>query len=313
MDYVEQFLETLIAEKGLSVNSIAAYKKDIQDFYLYLSKVNKKVTEVDKLLMQNFIVFLKKDRVLAPRSISRKMSAIKTFYSFLESENIIENNPATSIKTPKHDLALPKVLAVEQIKQMIDFYKGDHDHQSIRAIAMIQLLYSTGLRISELITLNLEDIRMNHTNKSDTYHFNIKGKGNRERVVLIDKLTYQGLMQYLKIRHLFLSKNQNNQYLFCSRSKIGHMTRQNFGLILKAIAVKCGLEPRSVSPHILRHSFASHMLEGGADLRALQALLGHVDISTTQIYTHLQYEHLDQVIKTKHPLANQNLSTSENQ
>ena len=304
MEYVEQFLETLVAEKGLSGNSIIAYKKDIQDFYVYLSKANKAVIEVDKILMQNFIVFLKKERLLAARSISRKVSAIKTFYSFLESENIITHNPTTAIKTPKHDLTLPKVLSVSQIKQMIDFYKGDQDHQSIRAVAMIQLLYSTGLRISELITLSLEDIKMSNANKSDTYHFNIKGKGNRERVVLVDKLTYQGLVQYLKIRHLFLSRNQNNQYLFCSRSKIGHMTRQNFGLILKGIALKCGLEPSSVSPHILRHSFASHMLEGGADLRALQSLLGHVDISTTQIYTHLQYEHLDQVIKTKHPLSN---------
>jgi integrase/recombinase XerD len=304
MEYVEQFLETLVAEKGLSGNSIIAYKKDIQDFYVYLSKANKAVIEVDKILMQNFIVFLKKERLLAARSISRKVSAIKTFYSFLESENIVTYNPTTAVKTPKHDLTLPKVLSVSQIKQMIDFYKGDQDHQSIRAVAMIQLLYSTGLRISELITLSLEDIKMSNANKSDTYHFNIKGKGNRERVVLVDKLTYQGLVQYLKIRHLFLSRNQNNQYLFCSRSKIGHMTRQNFGLILKGIALKCGLEPSSVSPHILRHSFASHMLEGGADLRALQSLLGHVDISTTQIYTHLQYEHLDQVIKTKHPLAN---------
>ncbi len=305
MEYVEQFLETLIAEKGLAANSIVAYKKDIQDFYLHLAKSGKKVTEVDKLQMQNFTVFLKKERLLAPRSISRKISAIKTFYSFLESENIVQCNPVTSIKAPKHDLVLPKVLSVEQIKKVIAHYKRNHDPQSIRALAMIQLLYSTGLRISELVTLSLEDIKMNPSKvkKSDTYHFNIRGKGNRERIVLIDGLTYQSLMEYLKIRNLFLVKNKCNRYLFCARSKMGHMTRQNFGLMLKNVAIKCSLDPNSVSPHVLRHSFASHMLEGGADLRSLQALLGHVDISTTQIYTHLQYEHLDQVIKTKHPLS----------
>ena len=305
MDYVEQFLETLIAERGLSNNSIIAYKKDIKDFYLYLEKCDKRVTEVEKLHVQNFTVFLKKERLLAPRSISRKLSAIKTFYGFLESENIVLCNPVTSIKAPKHDLILPRVLSVEQIKKVIAYYKNNQDHQSIRALAMIQLLYSTGLRISELVTLSLEDIKLNlnEIKKSDTYHFTIKGKGNRERIVLLDGLTYQGLIQYLKIRHLFLVKNKNNAYLFCARSKVGHMTRQNFGLMLKNVAIKCGLDPTSVSPHVLRHSFASHMLDGGADLRSLQSLLGHVDISTTQIYTHLQHEHLDQVVKTKHPLS----------
>jgi integrase/recombinase XerD len=305
MDYLEQFLETLIAERGLSNNSIIAYKKDIKDFYLYLEKCDKKVTEIEKLHVQNFTVFLKKERLLAPRSISRKLSAIKTFYGFLESENIVLCNPVTSIKAPKHDLILPKVLSVEQIKKIIAYYKRNQDHQSIRALAMIQLLYSTGLRISELVTLSLEDIKLNpnEVKKSDTYHFTIKGKGNRERMVLLDGLTYQGLIQYLKIRHLFLVKNKNNAYLFCARSKVGHMTRQNFGLMLKNVAIKCGLDPTSVSPHVLRHSFASHMLDGGADLRSLQSLLGHVDISTTQIYTHLQHEHLDQVVKTKHPLS----------
>ncbi len=305
MDYVEQFLETLIAEKGLANNSIIAYRKDIKDFCLYLGKCEKKITEVEKLQVQNFTVFLKKERLLAPRSISRKISAIKTFYSFLESENVVSSNPVTSIKAPKHDLILPKVLSVEQIKKIISYYKKNHDHQSIRALAMIQLLYSTGLRISELVTLSLEDIKLNpnKVKRSDTYHFNIKGKGNRERIVLVDGLTYQCLVQYLKIRHLFLVKNKNNPYLFCARSKIGHMTRQNFGLMLKNVSIKCGLDPHSVSPHVLRHSFASHMLDGGADLRSLQSLLGHVDISTTQIYTHLQHDHLDQVVKTKHPLS----------
>lgn len=303
MDYVEQFLEALVAERGLALNSIAAYKKDLEDFYLFLDKVCKKFTEVEKLHMQDFAVFLKKERLLAPRSISRKISAIKTFYNFLESEKIISHNPAASLKTLKHNLVLPKVLSVNQIKQMIDFYNQMDDPQNIRALAMIRLLYSTGLRISELITMTLEDIQM-HTvgkNNSNTYHFSIKGKGNRERIVLVDALTYEGLMNYLKVRHTFFA--QNNSYLFCSRSQVGHMTRQNFGLMLKGMALKCGLDPKSVSPHVLRHSFASHMLDGGADLKSLQALLGHVDISTTQIYTHLQYDHLDQVLQTKHPLS----------
>jgi integrase/recombinase XerD len=310
MNYVEQFLEALVAERGFAVNSVLAYKKDLEDFCEYLNSSKQDLNSISKVDIQKFISFLKTKKNLSPRSIARKIAAIKSFYNFLESESAIPVNPIASIKLPRHKAPLPKVLSVAQVKQLIKFCQRSSDVQSIRTLAMIQLLYSGGLRVSELVGLKLSDLQISSSNASGSYRLKIQGKGNRERLVLIDKQTYQALMKYLSIRKEFQSKE--NDYVFCSRSKTGHMTRQNFALTLRNVAIGSALGPDlCVSPHVLRHSFASHMLQGGADLRAIQSLLGHVDISTTQIYTHLKKEHLKSLIEDKHPLVEQKTSKQQ--
>jgi integrase/recombinase XerD len=167
----------------------------------------------------------------------------------------------------------------------------------------VSLLYASGLRVSELVTLKIDDLIFEHSLESGPKklknYFTIKGKGERERIVIINDTTSQSLEEYLKIRHIF---STNSRFLFPSRSNLGHMTRQNFAILLKNAAISSGIDHRRVSPHILRHSFASHLLENGADLRVIQELLGHVDIATTQIYTHLQKSHLKKIIDECHPI-----------
>lgn len=304
MNYVEQFLETIVAERGFAVNSVLAYKKDLEDFYEYLKNIQKDLKSISKSDIQHFISFLKAKKQLSARSIARKIAAVKSFYNFLESESEIPTNPIASIKLPKQEASLPKVLSIAQLKQLMKFCKKSSDIQSIRTLAMIQLLYSGGLRVSELVMLKISDLQISSLAPNGPYHLRIQGKGKRERVVLIDEDTYQTLNSYLSVRNAFKPKSRENDYVFCSRSKTGHMTRQNFALTLKNAAIGSKLDPDlCISPHVLRHSFASHMLEGGADLRAIQSLLGHVDISTTQIYTHLKKEHLKELLDTEHPLV----------
>lgn len=306
MSYVEQFLEALVAERGFAINSVLAYKKDLGDFCEYLNSSKQDLKSISKDDVQKFISFLKIKKHLSSRSVARKIAAIKSFYNFLESESEIPANPIASVKLPKHKAPLPKVLSVAQVKQLIRFCQRCSDLQNVRTLAMIQLLYSGGLRVSELVGLKLSDLQISSSNASGPYKLKIQGKGNRERLVLIDKQTYQALMKYLSVRKEFQRKAKENDYVFCSRSKTGHMTRQNFALTLRNVAIGSALDPDlCVSPHVLRHSFASHMLQGGADLRAIQSLLGHVDISTTQIYTHLEKERLKSLVDTKHPLVEQ--------
>lgn len=303
MNYVEQFLEALVAERGFALNSILAYKKDLEDFHEYLTHAGQSLKSISKADIPKFIAFLKSKKQLSPRSIARKIAAVKSFYSFLESESAIPSNPIASVKLPKHQAALPKVLSVAQVKQLIKFCQKTNDPHHIRTLAMIQIMYAGGLRVSELVSLKTKDLNFSPLDLKGPYQLKVLGKGGRERTVLIDKQTHQTLARYLNVKSVFQPRGKENEYLFCSRSKTGHMTRQNFALMLKNAAMGSDPHFNGISPHILRHSFASHMLEGGADLRAIQSLLGHVDISTTQIYAHLRREHLKEIMERKHPLA----------
>jgi integrase/recombinase XerD len=216
------------------------------------------------------------------------------------SENIISHNPSLIIKNPKPQAHLPKFLTEEEIEKLLNFVIDDSNLEQVRAKAMIELLYASGMRVSELVSLKSSNLQKDRSGGHLAYQpiLLITGKGNKERVVVINPRAIQALTSYIPTR-----KNQDSLWLFPSDSSLGHITRQRFGQILKTIALNVGLDPSLVSPHILRHSFASHLLQNGADLRVIQELLGHSDISTTQVYTHIQDKKLISTIKMYHPLA----------
>lgn len=293
MLFIEQFLEMMLAERGVAKNSVISYSRDLNDFVAYLKRAD--VTAVAPDDIREYIHFLSKNKV-GPRSIARKISAIRSFYGFLISESLVKENPAQLIDMPKYSVPLPSMLSVEEIKRLLEACVGD-SHENIRLKAMVSLLYASGLRVSELVSLKVTDISGNN-------YIRVVGKGNKERAVIITDKALQHVKKYLECRDFFIKNPaKTNLYLFPSSSSSGYMTRQNFALLLKQAAIKAGLDPEKLSPHVLRHSFASHLLAGGADLRVIQELLGHADISTTQIYTHVQVDKLKETLDNFHPMS----------
>ncbi|HJD56321.1 MAG TPA: site-specific tyrosine recombinase XerD [Rickettsia endosymbiont of Pyrocoelia pectoralis] len=304
MEFISQFLEMMIAERALSKNSILSYKRDLFDFRHYLTK--QKLSELNIIAedIRNWIEYLANNDLQA-RSINRKISTIKSYYEFLISENHTEFNPVLNVDLPKYQNKLPEILSIEEIKKLLEYCTCDNSPEGIRLNAMIHLLYASGLRVSELVSLKLADILTNKTSKGEVKKiFTVLGKGSKERIIVINEQAINSIIRYLAIRDIFVNKlkPKNLIYLFPSSAEAGYMTRQNFAILLKDAALYAGLNPEHISPHVLRHSFASHLLEGGADLRVIQELLGHADISTTQIYTHLQTNHLKRAL-LHHPLS----------
>jgi integrase/recombinase XerD len=305
MNFIEQFLETMTAERGISKNSHASYKRDLLDFNNFLLKEKLLEQQVQLQDVQNFIMYLALNK-LAARSINRKISTLKTYYEFLISERHMNYNPALMIDLPKYSTKLPDCLNIDEVRILINYCDTDKTPEGIRLKAMINLLYASGLRVSELVSLKIASILIDQSSGTISKVFTITGKGNKERAIIINDQTVLAITEYLKVRKFFFRDQSDKEviYLFPSASKQGYMTRQNFALLLKQAALNSGLDPVHVSPHVLRHSFATHLLHGGADLRVIQELLGHADIGTTQIYTHLQTEHLKKTLDNCHPLNN---------
>lgn len=303
MQYIDQFLEMTLAERGIAQNSALSYKRDLLDFQVFLSDIKVSELAVSSDDIDKYISNLATNQI-SPRSINRKISTLKSYYNFLISEQYTKYNPTLIVDLPKYNNKLPSVLSIENIKALLDFIGNDSSPEGIRLSAMIHLIYASGLRVSELVSLKLIDIAIGHNSSRVRKTFLVKGKGGKERVVVINDQARIVIENYLEIREIFCKgKSQTaKSYFFASSSSLGHMTRQNFAQLLKKAALDSGLDPEIVSPHILRHSFASHLLEGGADLRVIQELLGHADISTTQIYTHVQTRHLKKTLKECHPL-----------
>ncbi|ABV84717.1 site-specific tyrosine recombinase XerD [Rickettsia massiliae] len=303
MEFISQFLEMLLAERALSKNSILSYKRDLFDFHNYLATQKLSELNITTENIRDWIEYLASNDLQA-RSINRKISTIKSYYKFLISENHTAFNPVLNVDLPKYQNKLPEILSIDQIKSLLEHCSQDNSPEGIRLNAMIHLLYASGFRVSELVSLKLADILTNKTSKGEVRKiFSVLGKGNKERVIVINEQAVISIAKYLAIRDVFVNKAKprNLIYLFPSSALAGYMTRQNFAILLKSAALYAGLNPEHISPHILRHSFASHLLEGGADLRVIQELLGHADISTTQIYTHLQTNHLKKAL-LHHPL-----------
>jgi len=294
---VEHFLEVLASEKGLSKNTLYSYKIDLDQFINFIQKKNIKNREFKEKDIKEFIGTFK-NKGYERSTVSRKISSLTHFFNFLLDEREIEINPLTNFETPKQKKKLPIILSNQHIDKILEFTKQDQSEAGIRLYTMIEILYATGIRISELVEMKLSSI---YENKNFLL---IAGKGNKERLVPISKKTRETLNRYLTIRDHFISDKNNSIWMFPSKqSSIGHITRQRFNQLLNQLNSQANLGIKRISPHKLRHAFATHLLENGMDLRSLQQILGHADISTTQIYTHVLKERLKEIIKDNHPLS----------
>ena len=289
---IDQFLNYLLVEKGLAQKTLEAYSRDIIRYRNFLSE-NKSTafSEEDTPLILKHLILLRKTG-LAARSRARHLVAIRGFYRFLVQEKILRNDPARLIDLPKSGLKLPHVLSREEIELLLKAPDTDKPI-GVRDAAMLELLYAAGLRVSELINLKLHDINL------EAGFVRIFGKGSRERIVPVGGHAIEKINTYLKTVRSRRLKQTTSPFLFIARAG-KPMTRQGFWKLLSRYGMQAGLKKR-ISPHSLRHSFASHLLEGGADLRAVQIMLGHVDISTTQIYTHVTRDHLKKLHQKFHP------------
>ncbi len=300
---VEDFLVMMQAERSASKHTLDAYKRDLDHFFTFLERLGEDARTVAQSTLEEYMQQLATREGLQPSSCARKLSSIRHFFKFLASEHIREDNPATYIDGPKKKKHLPDTLSKEEVNRLIDFTGTQETPEGVRLHALLQILYASGLRVSELVSLKLSSIQVTQSEdgKPGAY-LQVKGKGGKERIVPLHEEAIRAIYAYLKIRKVF-EEGPETLWLFPSRGKSGHLTRQRFGQILKALAMKVGIAPEKVHPHTMRHSFASHLLAGGADLRVVQELLGHADISTTQIYTHVLREHLEKLVHTHHPLS----------
>ncbi len=290
MNSIALFLDMLTTERGASLNTRIAYQNDLQH---YIGFIKPKTPEnVKTAKIQQFVESLKD---LSNNTMARRLSAVKGLHKFLLTEGIRDDNPAATIQRPKPGRPLPKILTIEQVNFLLQQATKDKSAAGLRMVAMLELLYATGLRVSELVSLPLAAVIR------QPKFLIIKGKGGKERGVPLTNVAHQALQKYIPHRPTIYKKP--NTWLFPSRSKNGYMTRQQFGLCLKQLARQCGFKEDQVSPHILRHAFATHLLQNGADLRSIQKLLGHVDISTTEIYTHIQQQTLKDTMEKCHPLV----------
>ena len=294
---LENFLEVLASEKGLAVNTRISYKNDILQFLVFLEKNKKKINEITSIDIEKFISKFT-TQGLEKSTISRKMSALSHFFIFLLEENMIKRNPINELDLPKQIKKLPKILSVDQVEKLIKSSREDQSINGIRLNTMIEILYATGIRVSELVEMKLS------ATYAEKNFLLVQGKGNKERLVPISENTEDKIKDYLKIRNKFLNNDSESKWLFPSKqSSKGHITRQRFNQLLQTLCERVNLNNIKISPHKLRHAFATHLLANGVDLRSLQQMLGHADISTTQIYTHVLKDRLKKLVSDNHPLS----------
>lgn len=300
---VEQFIEMMVAERVVSPDTVAAYKRDLNGFLGYCHDRGETIAQISTSGIEEYLASLSQSGISAP-TIARKLSVLRQIFSFLYSEKHRSDDPATTIDSPKIPKRLPAVLAQDDILLLLEAAKQDDSAKGLRLQAMLELMYGAGLRVSELVSLKLSalQIREGKTN-IDVDFVIVRGKGNKERMVPLHDKARLALSRYLDVRSEFLGGQKTSLWLFPYHRAVGYITRQQFGVMLKELAIKANIDPQKFSPHTLRHSFATHLLEGGADLRVIQELLGHSDISTTQIYTHVAGERLNKLVQEHHPLA----------
>ena len=287
-DYIKEYEDYLKIDKKYSGNTIMSYMNDLNKFDLFLN--NKDITKIDKTVIRSFIES-EKNRKLSDRTISHDLIVIKNFYKYLEKNNSIKNNPSVDIELPKLKKALPHVLSLDEVDKILDIELKDK--YAYRNKAMLELMYSSGLRISELVNLKIQDIDL----EEDIVR--VTGKGSKMRIVPIGDYAIYYLNLYINEYRSLLMKSKVSDYLFLN-SRGDRISRQAMFKIIKQIIRDKNIK-KDVSPHTLRHSFASHMLENGADLRSIQELLGHSDISTTQIYTHISNKKIKENYEESHP------------
>ena len=292
LKYIDSFLEMLTAERGASKNTIQAYRTDLMDVLSFFTASNIDIRKAKHTDLQSYIQSIEKN-ALSPKTQTRRLCAIREFYRFLYSEDLIKKNPADYLQSPKTKKSLPKYLTEEEILTLIDCASK----KNLRIHLLLEMLYASGMRVSELVSLPISSVIR------DDKTVCILGKGNKERLVPLNNHTINLLNKWLLKREFSLKKGRQSKWLFPSFSKSGHLTRDGFFKSLKEIALESGIPPECVSPHVFRHSFASHLIAHEADLRSVQKMLGHADIATTEIYTHILQDRLKKTVEKSHPLA----------
>lgn len=287
---IENFLDMMAAERGAGANTLGAYRRDLLDFAAH---GDPKTASKDAVR-----AFLSGLSGMAASTQARKLSALRQFYGFLYSEGIRSDDPTITVDAPKASRPLPKVLTTADLEAMLATAAADTSPEGLRLTLIVEMLYGGGLRVSELAGMTLAQA------KTREGFIRVTGKGGKERMTPLSASARTALKAYLVVRDGFVPKHDKaNRYLFASRGEDGYLTRRRFHQLLKTLALKAALDPAKVSPHVLRHAFATHLVEGGADLRSVQTLLGHADIATTQIYTHVARDRLVRVVQAAHPLG----------
>ncbi len=293
---LEAFLEMMAAERGASRNTLSAYRSDLLDFARFCSGRRVPLLAASSADLRAYLQTLHAGGVAA-RTAVRRLSALRQFYLYLVREGVRTDDPTDTLDRPRPGRPLPKVLSEGEVAALLAAARSLPDEEGLRASALLELLYATGMRVSELVTLPRRAIR------PGAEAILIRGKGGKERLVPLGPVARQAVEAWLARLASRPTRGSGERYLFPSRSRAGHLTRQGFALLLKEVALAAGLDPARVSPHVLRHAFATHLLARGADLRSLQILLGHADIATTEIYTHLAEGRIERAVVEHHPLA----------
>ncbi len=293
--YLEGFLEMLLTERGAAKNTLEGYRRDLVDFESFIARRGRNFKTTCATDIQAYLKFLD-DTGLKATTQARRLSAIRQLFSYLLGEDIRHDDPALNIDSPRAGRRLPKYLTEAEVDNLLAAAEGDAPDKK-RLFSLLHLLYATGLRVSELVSLPYPALR-----DQDRFLI-VRGKGNKERLVPVNQASRDAVAEYLRVRESFCPDGSHSKWLYPSRGGQGFLTRQRLGQLLKELAIEAGIDPAKVSPHVMRHAFASHLLAHGADLRSLQKMLGHSDISTTQIYTHVLQERLKEIVTAHHPLA----------
>ncbi len=294
----EAFLEMMASERAAAANTLIAYRRDLADAERFLANRSERdLASATQHDIEAYFISLGA-RALAPATAARRRAAIRQFYRFVVAEGWRSDDPGRRVDAPRRGRPLPKVLSRDDVERLIAAATARDGPAGLRLGAMVELLYAAGLRISELVSLPLS------ASVGDRAFLMVKGKGGKERLAPLNKPALAAVAAYLPVRPSHFAKGvKSSPWLFPSRGSTGRLTPRRFGQLLDEAAVTAGIDRAKVSPHVLRHAFATHLLEGGADLRVVQTLLGHADIATTQIYTHLTQDRLREVMETRHPLA----------
>jgi integrase/recombinase XerD len=302
--FIELFLDMLAAERGAGVNTLAAYRSDLEDLSSYLGAKGKNIAGAATDDLRGFIGNLN-ERGFKPASLARRLSALRQLYRFLYAEGKRGDDPAAVLEGPKRGRTLPKVLSIAEVDTLLKEAQRQADDatqsapvrlRAMRLVCLLEVVYATGLRVSELVALPAGAARR------DQRMLVVRGKGGKERLVPLNQAAKKAMADYLALA-AESGRDNRSKWLFPSFGEQGHLTRQHFARELKTLGTACGIAPARLSPHVLRHAFASHLLHNGADLRVVQTLLGHADISTTQIYTHVLEERLKALVRDLHPLG----------
>jgi integrase/recombinase XerD len=296
-DWAEAFLEMMSVERAAAKNTLIAYTRDLTDAAAFLAGRGRDLADASAEDVEAYFIALGA-RGLSPATASRRRAAVRQFYRFVLGETWRADDPSRRVEAPRKGRSLPKVLSRAEVDRLIAAAGAKDGAQGLRLACMVELAYASGLRISELTSLTLAALAR------DPAYLIVRGKGGKERLAPLNDAARTAIKAYLEVRPGFLPKGDKaNPWLFASRGKEGRLTPRRFAQLLDEAAAAAGIDPARVSPHVLRHAFATHLLEGGADLRVVQTLLGHADIGTTQIYTHVAGDRLAEVVASKHPLA----------